>query len=186
MVRCPRCGNQINDVAVWCPVCGYPLKPDEASSLSAARRNEPEVVQEYWDRPEGITLIAGLTFVSSVFLILFIIVGIPILVLTVPSGRFAPYSWILLPGILVLGVASLVDAWGLWNGKGWAWTLGVVTSSFGMATYAYQTIQSLWNIGGLVIDLWVLYYLFRPQVRGYFGKVGGPSNDKKKEAARGA
>jgi uncharacterized membrane protein (DUF2068 family) len=186
MPQCPRCGNQINDVAIWCPVCGYPLKPDEIeASRSAAEKNQPKVAQEYYDRPEGIELLAGLTFVSGAFIILFII-GTFALFLNARGETSSPTLSILLPVMLLLVVASMVEAWALWNGKGWAWTLTVVGSSIGAIVSAYETVQSFWNTYDLAIYLLLLYYLFRPSVRGYFGKLRAPPKDNYGEAARGA
>ncbi len=69
-------------------------------------------------------------------------------------------------GVFVaLGIASFVIAWGLFKGKSWAWTVTLIITiiSLGFSLVAFDLI-------GLIIDGIILYYLFRPHVKAYFGK----------------
>jgi hypothetical protein len=171
MPQCPGCGNQTNDVAVWCPVCGYLLKPGEVGAYKSAIRNQPKVVQEYYDRPEGIEILAGLTIISGGFGIIGVIA---LFAQSLSAGTLSP-NWLLaLSLMLLLTVVSMVNAWALWNGKGWAWTLNVVVSAIEAAAFAYESIHDYWNVLNLALYLVLLAYLFRPSVRGYFGKFRAP------------
>ena len=40
LINCPECELQISDQAITCPHCGYPLKPNKLSSLTAKKRNK--------------------------------------------------------------------------------------------------------------------------------------------------
>lgn len=77
-------------------------------------------------------------------------------------GGFA----VVISGILILiGTASFVMAWGLLNAKPWAWTITLI-----LTIIAIIFDLPSFNLVGLVIEGVVLYYLFRPHVKAYFGK----------------
>ena len=107
-------------------------------------------------RPLGVTLIAiltvigGLIFLSSGLVLL--IVGIGIV-------------------LLALGIAFLVMAYGLWKGKGWAWTITLILSVIGIiAGIASIAVGNIGAIFSIIIDAVVIYYLYRPNVKAFFGK----------------
>ena len=107
-------------------------------------------------RPLGVTLIAiltvigGLIFLSSGLVLL--IVGIGIV-------------------LLALGIAFLVMAYGLWKGKGWAWTITLILSVIGIiiaiVSIAAGNVAAIINV---IIHGIVIYYLYRPNVKAFFGK----------------
>lgn len=72
---------------------------------------------------------------------------------------------------LILGIASLVVAYGLFKAKKWAWTISVVLSItsivIGIVSIATGNIGS---IASVAISGLILYYLYRPHVKAYFGK----------------
>jgi len=94
--------------------------------------------------------------------------GVTILaILTVISGIGFLVSVILVP----LGIAMLVVAYGLWKGKRWAWTITLVLSfigiALGLASIATGNIVSIWPV---IINAIVVYYLYRPNVKAFFGR----------------
>jgi uncharacterized membrane protein (DUF2068 family) len=97
-------------------------------------------------RPLGVTILAILTIIS----------GIGFLV-----------SVILIP----LGIANLVVAYGLWKGKKWAWTITLVLSligiALGLASVVTGSIVAIWPV---IINAIVIYYLYRPNVKAFFGR----------------
>jgi uncharacterized membrane protein (DUF2068 family) len=105
-----------------------------------------KIVQMQNPRPLGVTILAILTVIS----------GIGFLV-----------SVILIP----LGIANLVVAYGLWKGKRWAWTITLVLSfigiALGLASIATGTIIAIWPV---IINAIVVYYLYRPNVKAFFGR----------------
>jgi hypothetical protein len=82
--------------------------------------------------------------------------------------------------MLALGIAALVIAYGLFKGRGWAWTAAVVLSIIGIALAVLQIATSLAfgdpsGIISLIINGVILYYLYRPHVKAYFGKAVSPA-----------
>jgi hypothetical protein len=80
--------------------------------------------------------------------------------------------------LLALAIVSFVVAYGLLKGRGWAWTVTVILSIISIVWNAI-TIATAGNvIGGIVsiiISGVILYYLYRPHVKAYFGKGVSPS-----------
>lgn len=76
-------------------------------------------------------------------------------------------------GVLIaIGIVSFIVAYGLLKGMGWAWTVTVVLSIISIVLNAISIATG--NIGGIVniiISGIILYYLYRPHVKAYFGKT---------------
>jgi hypothetical protein len=89
----------------------------------------------------------------------------------------------------------LVTGYGLRKGKGWEWTISIIGIFIGFATGTYAIIFNLVPITGSIgnqvgsataglviniiiisiviiygIEIIILYYLYRPRVKAYFGK----------------
>jgi O-antigen/teichoic acid export membrane protein len=86
----------------------------------------------------------------------------------------------------------LVVSYGLLKGKGWAWTvtviltiiaiviqiISVVSSSMFNASFSADMnalVSGISHIIGLAINRVILYYLYRPHVKTYFGKSKLPT-----------
>lgn len=110
-------------------------------------------------RPLGVTIIAilavigGIAFVASGAVLVIIGIG------------FA---------LIALGIAYFVMAYGLWNGKGWAWTITLIISAIGIvigiASIAASPQKAAGEIVQIIINGVVIYYLYRPTVKAFFGK----------------
>ncbi|MDH5462756.1 MAG: hypothetical protein OEY17_07355 [Nitrosopumilus sp.] len=120
-------------------------------------------------RPTGVTILAVLEIVSGV-----IAIGIGIFFSalwgSMGMGMMADFGGSavmgLISGIIVaLGAVSFLMAWGLLKGRPWAWTVTLILTVISLIV----DLPSM-NIIGLVIDIVILYYLFRPHVKAYFGK----------------
>jgi glucan phosphoethanolaminetransferase (alkaline phosphatase superfamily) len=98
-------------------------------------------------RPRGVSIIAILIIIAGVLSLLF---GIGLVVIgpflmnglqTTSSNlgsQIGPHIlglvFLVFGGILLgLGVANLVMAYGLWKGKGWAWTISIIVLFIGIA-----------------------------------------------------
>ena len=89
---------------------------------------------------------------------------------------FAAFIGVIGSILIVLGIASFVVAWGLLKGKGWAWTVTIIITIISLVFNALSIISG--NIGaivGIIIDGVIIYYLYRPNVKSYFGRVRGPT-----------
>jgi hypothetical protein len=73
--------------------------------------------------------------------------------------------------LLILGLISFLLAYGLWTGKGWAWTLTFIFSIIGMLL---GLVSLPFGIIIILIDVLILYYLTRPHVKAFFGKAPPP------------
>ena len=73
---------------------------------------------------------------------------------------------------IVLGLTWFGLAWGLFTGKGWAWLITVI---FAIITVIVSFIGllsgSITSIPTLIINGVILYYMYRPHIKSYFGRV---------------
>jgi uncharacterized membrane protein (DUF2068 family) len=76
---------------------------------------------------------------------------------------------------IAIGVAAFVLSWGLLNGKGWAWIITVILAIISVV-FSIIALASggFTNIVTLVINGAILYYMYRPPVKAYFGRVKIP------------
>ncbi len=82
--------------------------------------------------------------------------------------------------LVALAIVSFIVAYGLLKGKGWAWTvtliLSIISIVFNAISIAATAATNL--IGGIIsiiISAVIIYYLYRPHVKAYFGKGVSPS-----------
>ncbi len=78
--------------------------------------------------------------------------------------------------LLVFGLISFLLAYGLLKGLGWAWTVSLV---FAMLGLIFGILQMLGSPGSgvlqVVISAIIIYYLYRPNVKSFFGKGTAPN-----------
>lgn len=142
-------------------------------------------------RPTGVTIIAVLMAIAGIVMIIAgtsaVAVG-PFLPTAFPSQNLPTgLSAAMLGGLavgsgafmLVLGVAGLVISYGLFKGRGWAWTAAVVLSIIGVVMSVVAIVTgNFGSIVSLIINGIILYYLYRPHVKAYFGRaVSAPASD---------
>jgi len=152
-------------------------------------------------RPRGVSIIAILIIIAGVLSLLLgiglVVIG-PFLMNGVQTSssnlgsqigpQILGLVFLVFGGILLgLGVANLVMAYGLWKGKGWAWTISIIVLFIGIAiSIASVSITSTGVfsnpgsnllgdiVSGIVsigISAFIVYYLYRPHVKAYFGKT---------------
>jgi len=137
------------------------------------------------EKPFGVTILAILEVLSGLFelgvgALLLIAAGfIGGMAAEMPEVPELPGLAGLITGIIafigivfvILGLIAFLIAYGLWTGKGWAWTLCLILSIIGIIL----SILSLpGGVIGLIIDILILYYLTRPHVKAFFGKGPAP------------
>jgi hypothetical protein len=79
--------------------------------------------------------------------------------------------------LLAIAIVSFIVAYGLLKGRGWAWTVAIILSIISIV-WNVVTLATAANYGGIIsiiISGIILYYLFRPHVKAYFGKGVSPS-----------
>jgi hypothetical protein len=73
---------------------------------------------------------------------------------------------------VAIAIVSFIVAYGLLKGRGWAWTLSIILSIISIVWNAI-TLATAAKFGGIIsiiISGIILYCLFRPYVKAYFGK----------------
>ena len=130
------------------------------------------------NRPLGVTIVAILMIISGVISLvggsLGLIGGIALSVVAndpefdiFAAGVVAISSVI----IIALGIASLVIAWGLFIGKGWAWLITIIIAIISIIfSIAGTASGQLYSIVTLVIYGVIVYYMYHPEVKSYFGR----------------
>jgi uncharacterized membrane protein HdeD (DUF308 family) len=107
-------------------------------------------------RPLGVTVIAILTVIAGVAF-----AAIGAILLAVGIG-FA---------LVALAIAYFVMAYGLWKGKRWAWTITLILSVIGIISgIASIAVGNTGAIFHVIITAAIIYYLYRPNVKAFFGK----------------
>jgi hypothetical protein len=98
--------------------------------------------------------------------------------------------------LLEIGIGLLVMFYGLLKGKGWAWTITIILVVLGIAIQIISTTSGavlsasitssrssngnsvisgiIGGMIGIAINAVIVYYLFRPNVKTYFGKAHPP------------
>jgi uncharacterized membrane protein HdeD (DUF308 family) len=124
--------------------------------------------ESFKHRPLTVTIVAILVVIIGLFSI-----GAGFFSLAL-AGIFSEFSVFLigLGSILIaIGIAYLVVSYGLMIGKGWAWSITMILSYIGIV------ISIIAIVGGnfapivqLIISIAIIYFLYRPQSKAYFGK----------------
>jgi cytochrome bd-type quinol oxidase subunit 2 len=95
--------------------------------------------------------------------------------------------------LLVIGIGYLAMSYGLLKGRGWAWTITIILMFIGIAIQIISTTSGtvlnasllsnsssnantvvsgiIGGIIGIAINVAIVYYLYRPNVKAYFGKA---------------
>ena len=136
-------------------------------------------------RPTGVTIIAILIIIGGILLLLAGIGGVAVGSLFI--SQIIGLGFVIIGAIiLAVGIGYLVVSYGLLKGKRWALTITVVLLFIGivinvvsiifgsfainMDISTFLTVNS-GNIAGIIISVIILYYLYRPHVKSYFGKM---------------
>ncbi len=125
-------------------------------------------------RPAGIAIMAGLLIVVSIlnFFGGFAYLGLSNVTPATGVAAMVPPSalgW----SHIVIGAIGLVLGWGLWALKGWAWLLSVVLIGLNVIIHVFGAFMPgmlVGSVGTLIIDVIILWYLFRPQIKTAFGR----------------
>jgi len=123
------------------------------------------------ERPLGVTII-GILWILGGLLVLFGGIGIAAL----GSLVAGPIGGIIGLGLgvvlLVIAIIEIVLGIGCFRQWGWVWTVGVIVTVISLL----GGIIDLFRTGagallGIVISIVILWYLFREDVKNYFGKA---------------
>lgn len=137
-------------------------------------------------RPTGVTIIAILNIISGIAMLAggigLSVAGslLPTMTTVDPNagGQMALAgllggAGVFIGGIMIiLGIVSFIVAYGLLKGSGWAWTatvvLSIINAVMGIISLAGGNFTSIISI---IISGIVIYYMYRPHVKAFFGKT---------------
>ena len=144
-------------------------------------------------RPFGVTLLAILEILGGIFSLLAALGSFLLTALidvqelinqlgpNFPQGiiEAIPYFFVIMGiAFLILAIILFIVAYGYLKGSGWAWTLSVVLLVLSILFNVVGWILSGLNPAGLasmlvsvIIQVIILVYLFRPNVKAWFGKA---------------
>ncbi len=128
-------------------------------------------------RPTGVAILTVLQIISGIGDVL---VGIILLFGALVFGILVVgiLGSALLLGMLAfgLGIFSFILAYGLWTGKGWAWSLSVIGATIGLVlgvlglVVGGLTLDSLADLVPIILSVLILVYLNTNTVRAFFGR----------------
>lgn len=135
-------------------------------------------------RPTGVTILAVIAVIYGIFDLLLALLGLlgsALLASHVGAARIQYSAGTLAYATIsdaVLGILYLVFGIGAFRFKGWAWTIGVAALVLEAVKEIAGIVIQGFKVGTIVLDgiiiviaLALLWYLFRPDVRGAFGKT---------------
>ena len=126
-------------------------------------------------RPTGITILAVLDILGG---ILALLLG-ALLAAAGGSGVLSSVGYGNLSGLVsiaggflvVVGALAILVGWGMWSGKGWAWVAALILAALGVIGGLGSLVVGRFSgVVSLIIDVLILWYLFRPHVKAYFGR----------------
>lgn len=131
------------------------------------------------ERPFGVTILAILTAINAIVsfglaaFVGVIFAWIGELIPRALTGLLAIIAMVVSVIAVIFGLIYLLLAWGLWSGKGWAWTITLILTILSLLG-SLITAASGFGIVSLIINVLILYYLTRPHVKAFFGKGPPP------------
>jgi hypothetical protein len=73
--------------------------------------------------------------------------------------------------LVAIAIVSFVVAYGLLKGRGWAWTVTIILSIISIVWNAITVAGgNFFGIVSIIVSGIIIYYLYRPHVKAFFGK----------------
>ncbi len=122
-------------------------------------------------RPLGVTILGILWILAGV---LSLLGGLGIVAIgTVLAGPIGGVIGLVFGFVfIIIGIISIILGIGCFKGWGWVWMLGVIVTIIGLVLGIYTLFTSGWSaLITIIIDAIILWYLFQPNVKAYFGRA---------------
>jgi uncharacterized membrane protein (DUF2068 family) len=73
--------------------------------------------------------------------------------------------------LMAIGIGYLAVSYGLFRGRGWAWSIALILSYIGIVIAIISIVSGNFvPVINLAINIAIVYFLYRPQVKAFFGK----------------
>ena len=119
------------------------------------------------ERPLGITILAILWILGGLFWIIVGLLGGAVLGF-IGLGILGAALGII---FFIIGIIDILIGIGCLKGWGWLWTIGVIVVIITLALHLLALVSGdISAILGLAIGILILWYLFQPNVKAFFGK----------------
>ena len=118
-------------------------------------------------RPLGVTILGILWIIGGLFAIFGGVIGGSILSVAGFGGMGAALG----VTAFIIGIIDLLLGIGCFKAWSWVWIVGVIFSAISILIGIVSLLTTgLSALLGIIIAAIILYYLFQPQVKAYFGK----------------
>jgi hypothetical protein len=135
--------------------------------LTKGRHNTEK--DSFKHRPLAVTIIAILNIIGG---IIFIAIGLGALGIAAIVPELSIVLFAIAGVLIAIGIATLFVSYGLWKGKGWAWSTALLLSYIGIAFSIISIVGGdPFSIINLIINIVIIYFLYKPQVKEFFGKT---------------
>jgi uncharacterized membrane protein (DUF2068 family) len=125
-------------------------------------------------RPTGVTVIAVLQAIGGIFSILGGLALLGLGGLGAAAGETGAGGLAAVLGglTLILGIASLVLAYGMWNLLEWAWMGTLIVQGLSVALGILNLVTGgAPSYIGIIINIAIIAYLMQPQIKSVFGRA---------------
>jgi hypothetical protein len=133
-------------------------------------------------RPTGVAVVAALEVIIGIFSLIegpYLIIG-PKVAGIASNPKFGADVGAFGVIISVLGLFALTVSYGIWTRKRWAWTYAFMISGLGILTNITTFFFGVsFSVLGAGLQLLVIYYLTRPNVKSFFPKLYPATTPKK-------
>ncbi len=126
-----------------------------------------------------LTILQIIGAIGDIFVGILLLLGYAVVTALTGVGVVASAFLVLSMVALGLAVFSFALAYGLWAGKGWAWSLSVIGAVIGLClgvlglVVGGLALENLIDLTPIILSLLVLVYLNTHKVRTFFGKIPG-------------
>jgi hypothetical protein len=161
---CPQCGSEVSDNSPFCPKCGKQLNEPQQPTRTVVP-----------SRPTGITILGVLHLIIGIILLIAaVMIGAisgSMMGYSMMGGIFGAIGGFIAAVIGILAIIYLIIAWALFNGKSWARKIIIILTIIDLVTGTITlAIGNVFEITSIILDIIVLYYMWRPHVIAYFNK----------------
>ncbi|MCX6700626.1 MAG: hypothetical protein NTV68_12035 [Methanomicrobiales archaeon] len=119
-------------------------------------------------RPLGVTILGILWIIGGLFAIIGGVLGGAILSVAGFGGIGAALG----VGAFIIGIIDLLLGIGCFKAWSWVWIVGVIFSAISILIGIVSLLTTGFSaLLGIIIAAIILYYLFQPQVKAYFGNA---------------
>ena len=158
---CQYCGAELASESSFCPKCGKPTSTEQTISPMISR-------------PTGVTILAILELIAGIILV----IGAVAIGAIASMGGHSMFGVMVsaiggfIAAILViLAMLSFIISGALFSGKRWGRTVVIIFSIIDLILNAVSiTGGNGFAIGDIILNLIILYYMWRPHVIAYFNK----------------